>query len=75
MTPVTDVSDGTTIGYTWMLEPDGSAWHNGGTGGFSSILLLDPTRQKAIIVLSNTATEVDSLGSELAEHLWQHNPA
>lgn len=75
LTPVTDVSDGTTIGYAWMLEPDGSAWHNGGTGGFSSILLLDPTRQKAIIVLSNTATEVDSLGSELAKHLWQHNPA
>src|SRR5690606_7795569 len=27
LTPVTDVSDGTTIGYAWMLEPDGTAWH------------------------------------------------
>lgn len=74
LTEVADVSDGTTIGYAWMLEEDGTAWHNGGTGGFASILLLDPTRQKAIIVLSNTAVEVDSLGSELAKHLWQDSP-
>lgn len=74
LTAAAEVGDGTAIGYAWMLEEDGTAWHNGGTGGFASILLLDPTRQQAIIVLSNTAHEVDSLGGDLAQHLWRGDP-
>lgn len=75
LTGTAKVSGKTTIGYAWMLEPDGTAWHNGGTGGFSSILLLDPSRTRVVIALSNTAVEVDSLGGELAKRLWQDNTA
>ncbi|MEE8758896.1 MAG: serine hydrolase domain-containing protein [Bifidobacterium sp.] len=70
MKKAADVVDGTRIGYAWVIEPNGVIWHNGGTGGFSSILLLDRAHGRAVIVLSNTAVEVDSLGNRLMEGLW-----
>jgi CubicO group peptidase (beta-lactamase class C family) len=56
------------IGYAWITqEIDGRTvtWHNGGTGGFASILMLDREHGRAIIVLSNTAASVDTIGAAL----------
>lgn len=51
------------IGLAWQLTSgrDGSrlAWHNGGTGGFRSMLALTPDDGHAVAVLSNQARSVD----------------
>lgn len=31
-------------------------WHNGGTGGYSSSMIIDPERRNAVIILSNIST-------------------
>ncbi|PKH52295.1 hypothetical protein CXF68_17045 [Tenacibaculum sp. Bg11-29] len=46
----------TYIGLGWAIIEDGSftlLTHDGGTGGFTSILMLDKNLKKGIIVLSN----------------------
>ena len=53
------------IGAAWFETADGITWHNGGTGGFSSFLGLDRAGQRAVIVLSSTASSVDELGMGL----------
>jgi hypothetical protein len=50
------------IGYTWMTrENQGQTvtFTNGLTAGFTSKIVLDRTHQRAVIVLTNTATNVD----------------
>ena len=37
-------------------------WHNGGTGGYRSFMAFIADNQTAVVVLSNTANSVDSLG-------------
>ena len=56
------------VGYAWITEEiDGRAmtWHNGETGGFASMFILDPSRHRAVIVLSNTAAPVDDAARAL----------
>ncbi len=56
------------IGYAWFTDQiDGSevTWHNGTTGGFSSMLALDRKRAAAVIVLANTAVAVDTVALRL----------
>lgn len=46
------------IGMNWLhtsVKGHGFVWHNGGTGGFRSILYLEPEKQRAVILLSNTS--------------------
>lgn len=48
------------IGLAWITLDAGGhpwAWHNGGTGGFRTILLLDRDAHRAAIMLSNTAQD------------------
>ena len=56
----------------WMLAPLDAKKvlvHEGGTGGFSAMVVIDKTGQRAVIALSDTAlTTVGGLGS-LANHL------
>ena len=40
-------------------------WHNGGTGGFRSFAAFDPSRNAAVIVLSNSSQTVDDIGAHL----------
>jgi len=63
----TEASDsGSAMGLGWMIQGDGTHWHNGGTGGSRSMLLLNRTENLAIIVLCNTAErEVDQLAKRL----------
>jgi hypothetical protein len=55
----------------WHLAGDGSTrWHNGQTGGYHSMLMINRENKTAVIVLSNTATkEIDQLGGDLMKLL------
>jgi serine-type D-Ala-D-Ala carboxypeptidase/endopeptidase len=55
------------IGLAWHILGE-SAWHNGGTGGFSSFVGYDPKARTGVVVLSNASTPsgVDDLGA----HIW-----
>ncbi len=56
----------------WQRSSSGGArvwWHNGGTGGFASFAAFARNPNVAVVVLSNSAHDVDDLGAKLLEHL------
>ncbi len=54
------------LGLGWHLLPDGTHWHNGQTGGFHSMILVDRKTKTSVILMTNTATaEVDQLATDL----------
>lgn len=54
--------------YTWVTDdPEGVAWHNGSTGGFKSMLALDPDSKTAAYVIGDTVAGVADLGLEILE--------
>ncbi|QGU07126.1 D-alanyl-D-alanine-carboxypeptidase/endopeptidase AmpH precursor [Corynebacterium occultum] len=55
--------------FTWVHDDPNTIWHNGGTGGFSSMLLLDPENNSAAYVVTSTTARVDDLGRALLEEL------
>ncbi len=64
--------DDRRIGSAWFTQrergPIGTTemtWHNGGTGGFASMIALDRARDRAVVVLSDTAASVDRAAVEL----------
>ena len=59
------------VGLGWHIvkEPTPVYWHNGGTGGCSSIVLFDPQKQIAVVVLSNAAESADAVGQEILKVL------
>ncbi|AQT79640.1 hypothetical protein B1R94_10705 [Mycolicibacterium litorale] len=64
LTPRWDGDAGRRVGYAWITDRiDGAeiTWHNGRTGGFSSMLALDRARGAAVVVLANTATSLDEI--------------
>jgi len=52
------------IGLAW-LTTDGVTWHNGATGGFTSWIGFDRDSGRAVVVLNDTAANVDDLGFAL----------
>jgi CubicO group peptidase (beta-lactamase class C family) len=59
-----------SIALAWIVHRvDGHRvwWHNGGTGGFRSVVAVDPTRRVAVVVLSNAAVEADDIGMHLTD--------
>ncbi len=42
-------------------------WHNGGTGGYRSYLGFNPKTHRGVVVLSNSAKEVDHIGRTLLD--------
>lgn len=62
-----------SVGLGWLILRRGDdrpvVWHNGGTWGFRSFAALVPSRQLAVVVLSNAARSVDRLGFTLVEGL------
>ena len=67
-----DLGDGSAIGYFWSVKEDRGhviVSHNGVTGGFAAMMLIDRTADTASIVLSNRAEVVDDVGSTLLAHL------
>jgi CubicO group peptidase (beta-lactamase class C family) len=61
---------GPRMGLGWHAGADKTRWHNGQTGGYHSYLWIDPAANRAVVVLSNTATgQVDRLGQSIADLL------
>jgi len=62
--------DDPLIGLAWFTQApeDGTAtWHNGGTGGFASMMALDRDANRAVVVLGNTATSADAVAMTILE--------
>ncbi|MEA2818561.1 MAG: hypothetical protein QOJ86_565 [Bradyrhizobium sp.] len=60
--PLSDANKTNRIGLAWMTSRTGIVWHNGGTGGYRSFLGFTADRQHGVIILSNTAVDLDDLG-------------
>ena len=66
--PVLPIPGG-QIGLAWHeRERDGATitWHNGGTGGYRTILALDRERRQAVLILGNSTRHTDVTGLALA---------
>ena len=60
------------VGLAWMVTTRGDAqivWHNGGTGGYRSIIAFDSRRRVGVVVLSNAGTPagVDDIAMHLLD--------
>jgi len=70
-----EVAPGMQIGFNWLyVTADGTYWHNGGTGGFSSYAFFNPKGDYAGVVLLNTtvsptASFADLIGHHLEQRL------
>ncbi len=54
-----------SMGLGWRINQSGAhtyLHHSGGTGGFRSFIGFDPGRQISVVILSNTAEDVTSIG-------------
>lgn len=51
--------------YTWIEDDEEYFFHNGGTGGFRSMLILDPATTSAAFAITDTTAPVDDLGRAL----------
>ncbi|HEU0181720.1 MAG TPA: serine hydrolase domain-containing protein [Agromyces mariniharenae] len=63
---------GAQIGYFWSVDDDRGhviLSHNGMTGGFTSIMVIDRTAGTAAIVLANRSESVDDVGYDLLAQL------
>lgn len=60
------------LGLGWHInkfENDNLIWHNGGTGGYRSFLGFLKNNKTGVIVLSNSANDVDQIGSLIIKKL------
>jgi D-alanyl-D-alanine-carboxypeptidase/D-alanyl-D-alanine-endopeptidase len=58
------------IGLAWHIRSGQGIeviWHNGGTGGFHSFVAFDKTRRTAVVVLHNSAANIDDIGFHLID--------
>lgn len=65
-------NDGTNIvglGWHYLADDKNVLQHSGGTGGYRSMICIDPQKQLTVVVLTNNATTGDSLGIELLKAL------
>jgi CubicO group peptidase (beta-lactamase class C family) len=69
--PKFNVNEVTSIGLAWMKTtrkdwPAPVLWHNGGTGGFRSLIALSPSHDCAVVVLTNCVEDsLDGFGFQL----------
>jgi CubicO group peptidase (beta-lactamase class C family) len=67
----TSTSNATTkIGLGWFLNTrKGNQYvsHSGGTGGYRSVLIVDRTNKRAVVILNNVANDVTELGFQLMD--------
>lgn len=60
------------VGLGWhIMKPaaDTYYWHNGGTGGSRSFIIINTNKKTAVVVLSNSEVETDSVGVGIIEKL------
>jgi len=53
LTPQFEVGDGRTQALAWQVREDGIRVHGGGTAGFSSAVIIDPGRDRAVAMLAS----------------------
>ncbi|MGJ8662120.1 MAG: serine hydrolase domain-containing protein [Marinicella sp.] len=58
------------VGLGWHIDTAGIIWHNGGTAGFKSIILIDPVQQKVAAGITNQSN--DSI-EDIVAHLMNHS--
>ena len=61
---------------SWMdklMRNDSYLWHNGGTGGSTSFLAIDPTHQTGLVMLSNSAIDITDDGMWMMNILKSHS--
>ena len=57
-----------SIGLNWHILKkfdNEIVWHNGGTGGYHSFIGFDKKNRKGVVVLSNSANDIDDIGRHL----------
>jgi D-alanyl-D-alanine-carboxypeptidase/D-alanyl-D-alanine-endopeptidase len=57
------------VGLAWLILPDGTLMHDGGTGGFRSFAAVAPETGTAVVVLASQARSVTRLGMKLVQAL------
>lgn len=65
---------GARIGAAWLtmdLRGTEVTWHNGGTGGFRSVIFLDRRAGRGVVVLRARSVTVDALGMRLMQRLGE----
>ena len=64
------------MGLGWHIHADGSTrWHNGQTGGFHSMVMINRKLNVGIVLLCNTASmELDELGVSILQTVAGQNP-
>jgi D-alanyl-D-alanine-carboxypeptidase/D-alanyl-D-alanine-endopeptidase len=68
--PRADAEPGIRIAFAWIYNPaTGSYWHDGATGGYSSLAFFNPKGDYAAVVLMNTTI---SANGNFADLLRQH---
>jgi CubicO group peptidase (beta-lactamase class C family) len=58
------------VGLGWHIlhGPSGDiVWHNGGTGGYRSFIGFDPAKRTGVVLLTNSAIDVDDIGFHLLD--------
>jgi D-alanyl-D-alanine-carboxypeptidase/D-alanyl-D-alanine-endopeptidase len=60
--PRSDMTKTIRIGLAWMMTRKGIIWHNGQTGGYHSFLGFTADGRHGLVILSNTAADLDDLG-------------
>jgi serine-type D-Ala-D-Ala carboxypeptidase/endopeptidase len=60
------------MGLGWIVEDDGArrvVWHNGGTGGYTSVLACDPVAKRGVVLLANRGllTALDGIAMSALE--------
>jgi CubicO group peptidase (beta-lactamase class C family) len=61
-TPLSEAFKTNHIGLAWMTSRTGIMWHNGETGGYRSFIGFTADRRHGVVILSNTAMDLDDLG-------------
>lgn len=62
--PRWDADIGSRVGYAWLtarIDDANVSWHNGATGGFSSMIALDRRRAAAVVILANSVAALDEI--------------
>jgi D-alanyl-D-alanine-carboxypeptidase/D-alanyl-D-alanine-endopeptidase len=73
--PRSDVFKSSRIGLAWMTTRTGIIWHNGETGGYRSFLGFTADGRHGVVILSNTAVDLDDLGFATLNPRAQLSPA
>ena len=59
------IMDNNQFEYGWEPEESGGIWHNGGTGGYSTMLIVDPETDESYFVNGNTPQGVEDIARSL----------